>query len=166
MQRMQSAHGAVLALLDTLSGTEVLAILILGLVLLGPERLPGVARQAGRWMNRLRDMSANLQNEVRDVLDDPQMQSLREVGEFVAQPRRKLAEYARSALEDDENGTGPSSNGSSGADAAAATSTDDDQPKPAVAPHPMSGVPDVEAEVTRHREQAAAEQGADEGERP
>jgi sec-independent protein translocase protein TatB len=64
---------------------------------LGPEKLPGMARTLGTWLQKLRRLSANLQAEVRDVMDDPAMQPIRELGEFAAQPRRKLVEYATAA---------------------------------------------------------------------
>lgn len=100
---MLAGQGVIVALLDSLTGTEVIVILVIALIVLGPDKLPGVARQAGRWFNQLRDLTSNLQNEMRDVLDDPTMQPLKELGEFAAQPRRKLAEYARqAALEDEE----------------------------------------------------------------
>lgn len=92
---MAHAPQALFGLLESLSGTEVLVILVVALVVLGPEKLPGVARQAGVWFNKIREMAGSLQNEVRDVLDDPAMQQIRELGEFAAQPRKKLAEYAR-----------------------------------------------------------------------
>jgi sec-independent protein translocase protein TatB len=94
-------------LLDTLTFPELITILIVGLVVLGPEKLPGIARQAGEWMAKLRTMSANLQREVADVLDEPEMQSLKELGEFAARPRAKLAEYARNAGFDAADGDAP-----------------------------------------------------------
>jgi sec-independent protein translocase protein TatB len=96
---------AVLGLLDTLTFPELLTILVVGLVVLGPEKLPGIARQAGEWMAKLRSMSSNLQRQVSDVLDEPEMQSLKELGEFAARPRAKLAEYARAAALDADDGT-------------------------------------------------------------
>lgn len=92
--------GAVVGLLDTLTFPELITILVIGLVVLGPEKLPGIARQAGQWMAKVRSMTSNLQQEVREVLDDPEMQSLRELGEFAANPRSKIAEYARTAALD------------------------------------------------------------------
>lgn len=91
---------AVVALLDTLTFPELLTILIVGLVVLGPEKLPGMAKQAGAWAAKIRSMSQNLQREMGDVLDDPEMQSLKELGEFAARPRAKIAEYARNAALD------------------------------------------------------------------
>lgn len=102
---MASAGSGLLALLDTLTFPELLAIIVIALVVLGPEKLPGAARTAGEWVQKLRALSANLESEVREVLDDPSMQPIRELGEFAAQPRKKLAEYARSAGADDTPST-------------------------------------------------------------
>ncbi len=95
--------GAVLALLDTVTFPELLTLLVIGLVVLGPEKLPGMARQAGEWMAKVRSVAQNLQREVNDVLDEPEMQSLRELGEFAARPRAKIAEYARNISDDDDS---------------------------------------------------------------
>jgi len=89
--------GGMLGILDSLTGGEVLIILVFALLILGPERLPETARTMGQWMSKLRAMTTNLQSEVREVLDDPAMKPIREVGEFVAAPRKKLIEYATAA---------------------------------------------------------------------
>lgn len=94
---MAHLSGGVVALLDTLTFPETITILVIALIVLGPEKLPGMARSIGEWMNKLKKMTANLQAEVREVMDDPQMQPLRELGEFAAQPKKKLAEYAMAA---------------------------------------------------------------------
>lgn len=50
---------------------EILVVLVVALVVLGPTRLPEAARQLGKAMSELRRMSAGLQAEVRDAFDDP-----------------------------------------------------------------------------------------------
>jgi sec-independent protein translocase protein TatB len=90
----------VVALLDTLTFPEVMTILVIALIVLGPEKLPGVARQAGQWLSKLRSLSQSLQSEVREVLDDPDMAPLRELGEFAARPKSKLAQLAREVTAD------------------------------------------------------------------
>jgi Tat protein translocase TatB subunit len=50
---------------------ELLAILALALVVLGPGRLPEAVRTAGRAMGELRRISGDLQRELRTALDDP-----------------------------------------------------------------------------------------------
>lgn len=83
--------------LQNLTGTEMIVILVVALVVLGPERLPEMARGAGRMLHKLRTMTDGLQNEVRDVMADPAMQPLKELGELAARPRQKLTEYALEA---------------------------------------------------------------------
>ncbi|NLA36801.1 MAG: hypothetical protein GX868_14115 [Actinobacteria bacterium] len=89
--------GGLLGILERVTTGEVLILLVFALVILGPERLPDAARSMGRWVAKARSMSSGLTGEIREVLDDPDMQPLREVGEFVASPRRKLMEYAAEA---------------------------------------------------------------------
>lgn len=43
---------------------ELLAVLTLGLLVLGPERLAQVVRTAGRWLGRARTMARNMQYEI------------------------------------------------------------------------------------------------------
>lgn len=89
--------GGMLGILDSLTGGEVIMILVAALLILGPERLPETARTMGQWLAKLRSMTTNLQSEVREVLDDPAMKPIRDVGEFVAAPRKKIVEFATAA---------------------------------------------------------------------
>lgn len=45
-------------------------ILVLALLVLGPERLPQAARTMGRWVGELRRLTGTLQAEVQDVVDE------------------------------------------------------------------------------------------------
>jgi sec-independent protein translocase protein TatB len=49
---------------------EVLVILVLALLVLGPERLPQAARTMGRWVAEIRKITGTLQAEVQDVVDE------------------------------------------------------------------------------------------------
>jgi Tat protein translocase TatB subunit len=50
---------------------ELLVVLVVALIVLGPTRLPEAARQLGKAMAELRRMNAGLQAEVRDAFHDP-----------------------------------------------------------------------------------------------
>ncbi len=46
-------------------------ILVVALLVLGPNRLPEAARQVGRAMAEMRRMSAGFQAEIRDAMQTP-----------------------------------------------------------------------------------------------
>lgn len=56
--------------MGSIGAPEVLVILVLALLVLGPERLPQAARTMGRWMGQVRKLTGSLQAEVRDVVDE------------------------------------------------------------------------------------------------
>jgi sec-independent protein translocase protein TatB len=53
------------------SGSEIVFLLLAGLVVLGPERLPGVIRQAGKLYGDLRRTTQDLEKELRGTFDEP-----------------------------------------------------------------------------------------------
>ena len=48
---------------------ELLVICVLALVVLGPERLPKVARQVGRWVGRARSMARQFREQLEEEVD-------------------------------------------------------------------------------------------------
>src|SRR3954452_18851178 len=59
----------------SLGPAEILVILVVGLIVLGPKRLPEAGRQIGRFVSEVRHWSSAVQAEIRDVIDtegDPQ----------------------------------------------------------------------------------------------
>ncbi|HEX9260273.1 MAG TPA: Sec-independent protein translocase protein TatB [Acidimicrobiales bacterium] len=53
------------------SGTEFLIILLVALVVLGPEKLPDFIRKVGRVVSEVRRMANGFQAELRDTLGEP-----------------------------------------------------------------------------------------------
>ena len=53
------------------TGGELFMILLVALIVLGPERLPSAARRVGQVMGQLRDLSEGFKREVSQALDDP-----------------------------------------------------------------------------------------------
>ncbi len=50
-------------------GGELLVILLVALIVLGPQRLPDAAKQVGRVVGDLRRISSGFQQELKDALD-------------------------------------------------------------------------------------------------
>ncbi len=47
---------------------ELMILAVVGLIVLGPDRLPGMARDAGRMLRTLRDMATGARSQLRDEL--------------------------------------------------------------------------------------------------
>jgi sec-independent protein translocase protein TatB len=50
-------------------GGELLVILLIALLVLGPDRLPGFARKAGKVLGEVRRISSGFQSEIRQAMD-------------------------------------------------------------------------------------------------
>lgn len=50
-------------------GGELLVILLIALIVLGPDKLPEAARKIGKVLTELRRMSQGFQDEVRSAMD-------------------------------------------------------------------------------------------------
>jgi len=63
-----------------IGGGELIVIMLIALIVLGPSRLPDAARQVGKTMGDLRRLSTGFQNEMKstlDAVDDPTRVSAR-----------------------------------------------------------------------------------------
>ena len=74
-----------------LSGTELVFIAVLGLIVLGPEKLPGAMRKAGKIYREIRSISSNVQREVQKVMDEP----MRQVKSLVEEPANELKKASK-----------------------------------------------------------------------
>ena len=64
-----------------LSGSEIVFLLLMGLVVLGPDRLPDAMRRAGKAYAEFKKMSTGFQSEMRSALDEP-LRELRETADL------------------------------------------------------------------------------------
>jgi len=64
-----------------LSGSEVIFLIIIALVVLGPDKLPDAMRKAGKAYADFKKMTSGFQSEMKSVLDEP-MRELRETAEL------------------------------------------------------------------------------------
>jgi sec-independent protein translocase protein TatB len=72
---------------------EIVAIVLVTLLLFGPERLPEMARQAGRWLGRLRLTTQDALDQLKDETDlkDLNLPDLR-IGSLRSQARDYVRE--------------------------------------------------------------------------
>ena len=57
--------------MGSIGAPEILVILVVALLVLGPNRLPEAARQVGRAMAEMKRISAGFQAEMRDAIQTP-----------------------------------------------------------------------------------------------
>ncbi len=77
-----------------LQGSEIIVILLLALVVLGPEKLPEAVRKFTQTYSELKKMSSGFQSELKSALDEP-MREMRETANLVrdaADPSKLMAE--------------------------------------------------------------------------
>ena len=94
-----------------LQGSEIIFILLLALVVLGPEKLPGAIQRAMQTYAELRKLGSGFQSEFKSAIDEP-MREMRETADLIkdqADPKR-IAEQAErdaatAAAADKDGGT-------------------------------------------------------------
>lgn len=74
-----------------LSGSEIVVILLLALIVLGPEKLPEAIRRVGRVYGELRRMSRGFQAEFKQAFDEP-MREIRQTAQLTKDAVRKATE--------------------------------------------------------------------------
>lgn len=98
-----------LGIVFNLSGSEIVLILLLALVVLGPEKLPEAIRRFGRLYGELKRMSSGFQSEFRTAFDEP-MRELRETAQLTkdAVQRATMADEVEAPREEGQPGSSES----------------------------------------------------------
>ncbi|MGH9272071.1 MAG: Sec-independent protein translocase subunit TatA/TatB [Ilumatobacteraceae bacterium] len=132
-----------------LSGSEIIVILLLALVVLGPEKLPDALRRAGRTYAELKKMGNSFQDEMRSVIDEP-VKEMRETADmlrsstsFTDTDPKKPGSGARATPQL------PSSTPATTETATAHTATPADEDAPVATPDPAEPAADGEASINR-----------------
>lgn len=71
-----------------LSGSEIVFLLLIALIVLGPEKLPEAVRRFGKFYAEFKKMSTGFQSELKSALDEP-MREMRETAEAI----KKAADF-------------------------------------------------------------------------
>lgn len=77
---------------------ELMVIMVIAVVAFGPERLPELARQAGRFVRQLRNLTQSAQTQLREELG-PEYADLRLAD---LDPRQAIRKHILEAMEDDD----------------------------------------------------------------
>ncbi len=78
---------------------ELLVIGVVGLLVIGPERLPGAIRTGSLWLNRIRRGFNEIKLEVQQELhNDNVMQDLRETGEKLKEDTKSISENLQGSM--------------------------------------------------------------------
>jgi len=81
--------------------TELVIVAIVGLLVIGPERLPGAIRTASAWLGRIRRGFNDIKQEVEQELhNDAVMQELKQTGEQLREESSQLSADVRKAAAD------------------------------------------------------------------
>ena len=75
-----------------LGWAEIAVIVVVALVVLGPEKMPGAARQVGQVMRQFRRISTGFQQELQNALDEPVEAEARRRGELAVKQSTKAGE--------------------------------------------------------------------------
>ena len=92
----------------SLSPAKILVVLVIILIVLGPDKLPGMARQIGATWHDFRTWRSKLENEVRGTF--PDLPPTHEVARAVRSPLAfldRLADEHERTLTGEGNGTQP-----------------------------------------------------------
>ena len=91
---------SIVPMFDSLSGTEILTIAVIALVVFGPGRLPDIARTIGRYLRELKtavtDLRQGIEQEIGPI-SEPLKEIKRDLEKPVSDVRRTLTETAEAA---------------------------------------------------------------------
>ena len=80
--------------------SEVVIIAIIALVILGPERLPKVARTLGFWVGKARRMVADVKSDIDREMRESELADLRKLGDEISDVKNEFQSAAGEVADD------------------------------------------------------------------
>ena len=80
--------------------SEVVIIAIIALVILGPERLPKVARTIGFWVGKARRMVADVKTDIAREMRESELADLRKLGDEISDVKNEFQSAAGKVADD------------------------------------------------------------------
>lgn len=81
--------------------SELLMVGLVSLLVIGPEKLPKVARVAGLWLGRMRAISANLKAEIHHELELEEMKQIMQQQQALFEQQMREQKMKLHAVEND-----------------------------------------------------------------
>lgn len=82
------------------SFTELLLIALVALIVLGPQRLPEVARTAGQWVGKLRRFVSDVKQDLDREMNQSELAELRKLKAEIDDTRRVMEDASHRMLQD------------------------------------------------------------------
>jgi sec-independent protein translocase protein TatB len=100
------------AVFGALDPEKILMILVVALIVIGPQRLPGAARQLGSWWRTLTQFRTKLEQEFRQALPDfkdafPDL----DLPKIPKSPRSAVSGFVRDLIKEEPGGATAAANG-------------------------------------------------------
>ncbi len=108
-----------------IGATELLVIVIVAVIVIGPKDLPLALRTAGRWMGKIRRVSGHFRTGVETMIREAEMEEMEK--KWREQNAQIMAEHPADAAEPAEPATAPTAE--SRTEPKAPPPEADDQPK-------------------------------------
>ncbi len=86
---------------------ELSLIGIMALIVLGPERLPGAARTAGRMLGKARRMVTDIKRDLKDELDAAELADLKSVKADLEDATRSFKSNVESSMDEAKEAMSP-----------------------------------------------------------
>ena len=119
-----------------LSPIKILIIVVVILVVLGPDKLPEVARQAGQAWHSLKNLQSKIESEVRDAV--PDLPSTSDIARRARNPVGLLNSLADRATAADEEATNAAAAAAHEAPVGAGSPEGESEPQPEILVEPDS----------------------------
>jgi len=146
------------------SFSELLLIALVALIVLGPQRLPEVARTAGQWVGKLRRFVSDVKQDLDREINQPELAELRKLKAEIDETRRVVEDTSHRLVQDMNPETPLRS-----AEPAATPSLDEVMPlpdKPVGSEHVIGGPPATKPVRKRAKPKSAKSRRAKSGKKP
>lgn len=84
-----------------LSFSELALIALIALIVIGPERLPGVARTVGKWIGKVQRMAASVRADIDRELQTEELKKMLTEQKAEMEELRNIVDESRASIEGD-----------------------------------------------------------------